>query len=241
MSEITQTITEYSGTVPDKDTQTPSEFSTNADQFVQQMTDWVDEYNDFASQANSLRTDVNTWHTQTESAKETAVEAANATVYSASTTYDAGDIVLDPNDSYRSYTSQQDSNTGHTPSSDDGTWWVRTTVASAPEVKAKTSDYTITTLEVTNNVIFTNKSATASVNFDLPAATAGMVVSFEVRTAQYLKCTADGTDTFEYAGTSGAAGGYVRSNEVGTSWRLECREAGKWSITQLVGILNYDE
>lgn len=51
---------------------------------------------------------------------------ANATVYIAGITFAAGDIAFDPTDSYRLYTSQQNANTGHLPSTDDGTWWLKT-------------------------------------------------------------------------------------------------------------------
>jgi hypothetical protein len=61
---------------------------------------------------------------EAEAARDAAIGYNNASEYAAGTTYSAGDVVLDPGDSYRPYISQQDSNTGNTPNTDDGTWWV---------------------------------------------------------------------------------------------------------------------
>jgi len=110
-----------------------------------------------------------------------------------------------------------------------------------PRVLAKTAAHTVAAVELIGNVIFTNKSAGVEVNFTLIAALVGMSATYEVRTAQYLKCTAAGAETIEYNGSSGAAGGYVRSNVAGTSWKLECREAGTWTLCNIIGLIRYDE
>lgn len=102
MGEITQVITEYTGTVPDKATQTPSVFSAAADAFVDFMEGMPAEENAFANQANTLRTDCNTAmagaetaQTASEAAKDIAVAAANATLYDTGKTggYSVGDVV----------------------------------------------------------------------------------------------------------------------------------------------------
>ena len=62
--------------------------------------------------------------TKAEAAEANAEVTANVTVYDAGTTYNAGAIVMDSGDSYNIYTSQQGSNTGHTPYTDTSrTWW----------------------------------------------------------------------------------------------------------------------
>ena len=73
------------------------------------------------------------------------VAIANATIYDAGETYSAGDIVFDPADSYRLYTSQQNSNTGNTPSSDEA-WWAETLgpTTTAINLNKNTIDYAYT-------------------------------------------------------------------------------------------------
>jgi len=83
MTAITQTITAYSGTVPDKDNQTASQFSDNADDFVAYIDSMEPELNTFSTQANSLRTDVNGYSTDAETAKDSAEDAESVSLASA--------------------------------------------------------------------------------------------------------------------------------------------------------------
>jgi hypothetical protein len=57
---IDKTIPTYSGTVPDKDAQTPSEFNDAADEYVNWYSDQPDHINEWANQANSTADAVNT-------------------------------------------------------------------------------------------------------------------------------------------------------------------------------------
>jgi hypothetical protein len=61
--------------------------------------------------------------TLAESAALSAALSANVSVYSSGVSYSAGQVVLDALDQYAAYTSQQNSNTGHQPSTDAGTYW----------------------------------------------------------------------------------------------------------------------
>jgi cytoskeletal protein RodZ len=97
------------------------------------VVDAPEEFNDLgeyveaaAADAESAKTDAEAAEAAAESAKDIAVVSANATVYDSGTTYDAGDVVFDPSDNYKAYTSQQDANQGNTPVNDDGTWWEET-------------------------------------------------------------------------------------------------------------------
>ncbi len=57
---ISQTITVYTGDVPDKDTMTADEFDDAANAWVDYWTNTVPpEMNTFATEANALKTDVN--------------------------------------------------------------------------------------------------------------------------------------------------------------------------------------
>lgn len=59
MSTITQTITTYTGTVPDKASQTPTEFNNAADSTLDWLLDSPDEYNTLATQTNTVASEVN--------------------------------------------------------------------------------------------------------------------------------------------------------------------------------------
>jgi len=118
------------------------------------------------------------------------------------------------------------------------------TVASTNEpftTSAKTADYQILASDLNGVKTFTNTAAIAAVNLILIEAIVGYKFSWLVDAAQYLKCTAFGTNTISYGRNSSAAGGYVRSNNVGTFVTMECLVAGKWTITKLTDILNYDQ
>ena len=119
---ITQTITEMPDAPQRSD---PDDFAARGDAFMEGMEDLPPEINTFGTQANALASDVNDDAASASTSASTAAAAANQTIYASGTTYAAGAIVQDPADGYRSYTSQQGSNTGHIPNSDDGTWWER--------------------------------------------------------------------------------------------------------------------
>lgn len=107
-------LTPFSGTKPNKDTQSSEAFDTNVQNWVDYTTELPDEINNFIDE---LEVELDTFATNIAGA--TVV----ASIYSAATTYAAGEVVFDPTDNYRLYTSQQGSNTGHSPSSDGGTYW----------------------------------------------------------------------------------------------------------------------
>ena len=112
--------------------------------------------------------------------------------------------------------------------------------SSSRSVTTKTGDYGVVAGELTGFVTFVNTGAGAEVNFTLPAGASGYQVDFTVTTAQYLRVTADGTETFRYLGSTSAAGGYIRSNVVGTIWTIRFT-GGEWVIGPLTGTLLYDE
>jgi len=95
--------------------------------------------------------------------------------------------------------------------------------------------------QLTGNYVFTNTGAAGAVIVTLPAGGVNNYsAEFEVAAGQYLEALASGSDTFKYYQTSGAAGGYVRSNVIGTRWKVTWNGSA-WSIHDLVGALNYDQ
>ena len=98
----------------------------------------------------------------------------------------------------------------------------------------------MTAADLAGSITHTNTGAAAEVNFTLPAGVEGYTAAFAVTAAQYLRVTADGTETFRYLGSTSAAGGYIRSNVAGTGWTLKFL-SGEWVISGLTGMLQYDE
>lgn len=128
-------LTPFSGTKPDKDTQTIDDFDTNVQDWVDFSTDLPDDINTFIDE---LAVEINTF------AQNIAGATANVSIYAAGTTYPAGAQVLDPANNYRMYTSQQGSNTDNTPSEDDGTYWRDTFCNTGADTISSAVDITLT-------------------------------------------------------------------------------------------------
>ncbi|MFA5261331.1 MAG: hypothetical protein WC450_08900 [Candidatus Omnitrophota bacterium] len=110
-------------------------------------------------------------------------------------------------------------------------WELQSTGKTPIAVTPKTADGTLSANELVGNAIINNTGAGAAVNLLMQAAMVNLGIQKVVVTvAQYLRLTAAGTDKFRYAGTAGAAGGYIRANTVGTSFEVKCVEAGYWDI-----------
>lgn len=172
MTTITQVI---STAPPAPSWQRPNDFPEEADAFVLYLSGIDTEINTWAGQVNTVAGEINTAigtavnttfpaliaeaaaeaatatskATIATSAANAAALSANATIYDSGNSYSAGDVVFDPDDSYTAYTSQQDSNTNHTPNSDDGTWWVATLkpdISGGAEVQDISAHTTLTSL-----------------------------------------------------------------------------------------------
>lgn len=153
-------LTPFTGTTPDKDTQSAETFDENMQDWVDYITPLPVDINTFISQLSS---EINTFALNIEGATVTV------SIYSAGTTYGAGEIVIDPNDNYRMYTSQQGSNSGHTPSSDNGTWW-RVTFGQMSGTNTHSSSTGVTLTSASKQV--QNVTMTAADKFvSLPNAT----------------------------------------------------------------------
>lgn len=108
-------LTSYSGTVPDRSTDTTSEFNTN----VQNMLDW------FAVVVPEIDTElssISTLSNTASAAATSALAAGSASLYASETTYDDGDGCID-SINYQFYRCTSDSTAGVQPSTNtDGTW-----------------------------------------------------------------------------------------------------------------------
>lgn len=108
------------------------------------------------------------------------------------------------------------------------------------DLTAKTTSGTLSAAELAGNVVIINTGSGAPIELTLQAGAADYSCAFEVTEAQYLKVTAAGTNKFRYFATEGAQGGYIRSNVVGTRWKITW-SGGNWSIHDLIGTVLYDE
>ena len=131
-------------------------------------------------------------------------------------------------------------------------------IAAASSILAKTADYTVTSsdlmpLTFTENddggdetltltvgtTIITNTGAAGAVNLSLPVGASGYQFLGIVTVAQYLRFTANGTETFRWKSTQGAAGGYTRSNVIGNM--LHGYWAGSEWLLDPIGLWKLDE
>jgi len=108
------------------------------------------------------------------------------------------------------------------------------------KTKVKTAAYTVLANDLNGCITFSNLGAIAEVALSLPAVVAGYVGYFYVEAAQYLKIVADGTETFRYLGTQGAAGGYIRVNVIGR-WVKIIGNSTEWVVAEMAGPWNYDQ
>ena len=80
----------------------------------------------------------------------------------------------------------------------------------------------------------------AVVALTLPTAVAGMVFTFVVGSANYLRVNLSAGDTAQSKATASAAGGYFRSATQGDVVRLECLNTTEWYVTSLEGTWTFD-
>lgn len=105
----------------------------------------------------------------------------------------------------------------------------------------KTSDYTLTTLELKHDPIYTNDGAAGAVNLTHPAISEGeQKGGLRVVDAQYLKLTAPAGKTIRFGASQSAAAGYVRSNTVGNILEWEAN-ADELVIISIIGTWYFDE
>jgi hypothetical protein len=122
-------------------------------------------------------------------------------------------------------------------------WIIHTVPPTTPSycvLTPKTADATLSATELAGNVLVTNTGASGAINLTQQAGTANYSITFEVTAAQYLKVTMAGSNKAQYYNTTGAAGGYVRSNVIGTRWTMTWNGVN-WVISNLIGTLSYDE
>jgi hypothetical protein len=110
---------------------------------------------------------------------------------------------------------------------------IRTLGTADVVVPAAGTPKTITAADCAGSII-TNASAAGDVEYDLPAAQVGMVITFFVVTANKMKIDPNGTDQIMVL--TNAAGDFLESDAViGSYITLKCLVANKWYKTDYAG------
>jgi hypothetical protein len=118
------------------------------------------------------------------------------------------------------------------------TEWVAVGSGADLTVVAKTSNYSLVAADMSRK-IFANIGAGGNIELSLPAGVNDYETWFYVAAAHYLRVNAQGTDVFRYGSGVSSAAGFVRSNVVGTLWRV-IFIGGSYVVTNLNGLLKYD-
>ena len=113
-------------------------------------------------------------------------------------------------------------------------WWedpVSDTISLSDSVTSKSADYILTAANCNGRTTFTNSAA---VKFTLPAATAGLMVEFEINHSGGIKFARTGSDTFSIGVTTGLTacpvGGTAYDVIVGGKYKAICLVAGVWTL-----------
>lgn len=101
-------------------------------------------------------------------------------------------------------------------------------------VQAKTTAYTVVTADSEDRV-FTNEGATASVNFTLPSAAANLIYTFYVQDADGVQVTAAAGDTIRIGASVSAAAGNISAVTIGNSVTLVAINATEWVAISVIG------
>jgi len=243
---ISQTISSFP-TAPSREDDTPTEFSTHVDAYLSAVVSHVTEVNTWATQANALATTVNSDATNAATSETNAEASENAAAASANYVGEWGDqtgaanvpYCVSHNGLYWQLSSNLADVTAKEPGVDSE--WLAIYLSVVELVKTQAaSPYSVTASDLYGNKVFVNTGATGETEFQLPAGAAGYGFEFCVTAVQYLKMTANGTETFRYGGTQGAAGGYIRSNTVGRCGQVKWI-GSEWVIMYLNGACNMDE
>ena len=110
MADISQTITLYSGAIPNRNTMDLAAFDAAATAWADWQEDLPGQINTWATQANALRAEINGWRAEvdadtvaTQSALNAALTAVGATLYPVGAPYSEGDCCIGSNGhTYRS-------------------------------------------------------------------------------------------------------------------------------------------
>jgi len=104
------------------------------------------------------------------------------------------------------------------------------------KVSHKTANYTV--LDSESGTTFTNRGASGTITFTLPAAVVGLHYIFMVRATQQLRVDPNGSETLESTATpavAGTAGQYINADAIGESIQMICLETGKWAVINFKG------
>lgn len=237
---ITQTITEYAGDLPNKDTMTPDEFDDAAEDWVEHQVDLAKELNEWAAQANAVGI---------ESADLAVAQAsanflgrwedlpAAAITQPCSVWHDENYWMLleatlaDPTASEPSLTN---------------TDWAPIILSDISVVldDTQSGDYIATAEELLRGVKFsTDPATTEEITVELPAPQTGYKASFYCGAAYKFACICDGYPFRWGARVTGVGTAYdtLYTSTVGTYWTVQAFDNEEWVLTEIIGAITADD
>ena len=229
---------------PPQRTDEASVFITKADASVDAQADMVPELNTTIGQMNTVGAEMEALNTSAEEAEtnaaasaELAQSAADAEPFNIATNYLVGQSAIGSDG--QGYRRINVSGTGDDPvGSVTGNWTA--TSSNIHTMTAYTSNHAVSVDELNGTKTLTNGGAASEVNFTLPAGSTNDKVIVMVVAEQYLRVTANGSETLRFGGDATAGGGYIRSNVADTIFTLTWNGVA-WVIGPLTGSLLYDE
>jgi hypothetical protein len=231
MAQITQTITAYTGDVPNKDSMEADAFDVAAEDFTEWWVDNAAEMNTFATQANLLSASANDLVTALAAANyvgEWDDQVGAATV----------PTCVSHEDQYWMLLGDIADITASEPAIDNTDWLIYPT---GPYTVPKTANYTVLAADCRGHITLTNTGAGGAFVYTLPPVSADYRLRFYVSVAQYLRIDTDGTEKIRWGSEQTAAGGYIRANSIGSYVELSGASGTEWSVVNLQGSWSVDE
>jgi hypothetical protein len=234
MAEITQTIPEFPGDAPDKDTMTPDEFDVAAEAWVAHLADVISALNTWAQQANAIGVSANDLITALASANFagqwadlTGALDMPASVYHDDQYWMLLDDLLDV--------------TASEPGPTNTDWALFTLTNEVVEVTEADHETAVTDTQMRRGVKFTNPDAADACWLELPAPVAGYRASFYVAAAQQLGFYCTGYD-FRWGGNTigGSVWNAIYSSAVGVFVTVEAFDDTEYVVTNLQGSVTTD-
>ena len=228
--QITQTISQFAGDLPDKDTMTPDEFDLAAEAWVAHWATLITQINAWATQANAIGVSANDLLTALASANFagrwsdlTGALSVPAAVYHDEQYWMLLDDLADV--------------TASEPGPANADWALIALGNEVITVNESDDVRVITVSEAIRGVTFSNVGAAGNCNLELPPPAAGYMLHFYSATAHgfgsYTNSIPIRWGAQTQAAGAGGAGLWVEA--IGVFWTLRAFDANEWVITNLQG------
>jgi hypothetical protein len=228
--QITQTISDFAGDLPDKDTMTPDEFDVAAEAWVAHWATLITQINAWAQQANAIGVSANDLIT--------ALASANFAGQWSSLTGALSVPAAVYHDSQYWMLLRDLENVTTSEPGPENTDWALITMGGEVVVVTE-SGHTATDSEMRRGVTYTDVGAIAEAGVILPPPQPGYAASFYIATAQGFGCVVPGGIRFRYGSnvTDGLDYDWLYSEAIGTFWTIRAFDDTEYVVTALQGVV----